>query len=196
MIRAAQWAREQKTPFLGVCLGMQVAVIEAARNLCELKDATSEEFDANAEHRVIIFMPEGSKDKLGGTMRLGTRSTHFQPGSEFSKLRALYGEATTIEERHRHRYEVNPDYIEKLEQSGLIFIGKDDTGERMEVVEIKDHPYYVGVQYHPEYTSRVLDPSRPFLGFVAAATGCLDQVTNDILKEAGVSNGSTNGAHF
>ncbi|CCC10503.1 hypothetical protein SMAC4_06675 [Sordaria macrospora] len=196
MIRAAQWAREQKTPFLGVCLGMQVAVIEAARNLCELKDATSEEFDANAEHRVIIFMPEGSKEKLGGTMRLGTRTTHFQPGSEFSKLRALYGEATSIEERHRHRYEVNPDYIDKLEQSGLIFIGKDDTNERMEVVEIKDHPYYVGVQYHPEYTSRVLDPSRPFLGFVAAAIGCLDEITKEILKDAGVANGSTNGAHF
>lgn len=114
-------------------------------------------------------MPEGSKTHLGGTMRLGIRPTIWQPGSEWSKLRRLYGESNEILERHRHRYEVNPEYIEKL--SGLNFVGKDDKGERMEIVELKDHPYYVGVQFHPEYLSRVLEPSKPYLGFVAASAG-------------------------
>lgn len=102
-------------------------------------------------------------------MRLGIRPTIWQPDCEWSKLRKLYGEADEILERHRHRYEVNPDYIERL--SGLNFVGKDDKGERMEIVELKDHPYYVGVQFHPEYLSRVLQPSKPFLGFVAASCG-------------------------
>jgi CTP synthase len=145
MIRAAKWARERKVPYLGLCLGMQVAVIEAARNQCGLAGATSEEFDAQADHRVVIFMPEGSKEQMGGTMRLGTRSTHFMPGTEnWSKLRALYNGSEVVWERHRHRYEVNPDYIEQLETSGLSFVGKDDTGKRMEVVERQDHPFFVG----------------------------------------------------
>lgn len=197
MIKAAQYARERKRPYLGICLGMQVAVIEYARHVCGKAKATSEEFDAQAEHRVIIFMPEGSKDTMGGTMRLGSRPTHFQPGSEHSKLRALYGEATVIEERHRHRYEVNPDYVEELEAAGLAFIGKDDSGNRMEVFELRDHPWFVGVQYHPEYLSRVLDPSRPYLGFVAAAAGCLTKVTQDALKEKTlVVNGAADDSRF
>jgi CTP synthase len=97
---------------------------------------------------------------MGGTMRLGLRPTLFQEKTEWSKLRALYGEAKEVKERHRHRYEVNPEYIERLEKSGLTFIGKDDTGERMEIIELKDHPYFVGLQAHPEYLSRVLDPSK------------------------------------
>jgi CTP synthase len=131
--------------------------------------AHSVEISAHTDHPVIIFMPEGSKTHLGGTMRLGIRPTIWQPGSEWSKLRQLYGNSDEILERHRHRYEVNPEYIEKL--SGLNFVGKDDKGERMEIVELKDHPFYVGVQYHPEYLSRVLQPSKPFLGFVAASCG-------------------------
>ncbi|RDA94745.1 hypothetical protein CP533_6729 [Ophiocordyceps camponoti-saundersi (nom. inval.)] len=198
MIKAAQWARERKTPYLGICLGMQIAVIEYARHVCGMARATSEEFDAQAEHRVVIFMPEGSKDTMGGTMRLGERATHFQPGSERSKLRALYGGQTTIRERHRHRYEVNPDYVDGLEQAGLSFIGKDDSGNRMEIMELashddddhNQHPWYVGVQYHPEYISRVLDPSRPYLGFVAAAAGCLDKVTSE------ASTANANGSLF
>jgi CTP synthase len=180
MVRVAKWAREHKTPYLGICLGMQVAVIEYARNVCQLPGATSEEFDDKAEHKVVIFMPEGSRETMGGTMRLGLRATHFQPGSEKCKLRALYGEQDTIHERHRHRYEVNPAYVEQLQKAGLNFIGKDDKGERMEIFELADteHPWFVGVQYHPEYLSRVLDPSRPYLGFVAASAGMLDQVTN------------------
>ncbi|RPB12948.1 CTP synthase [Morchella conica CCBAS932] len=169
MIAAAKWARTNNTPYLGICLGMQIAVIEYARNVCGMEGAHSVEISAHTDHPVIIFMPEGSKTHLGGTMRLGIRPTIWQPGSEWSKLRQLYGNSDEILERHRHRYEVNPEYIEKL--SGLNFVGKDDKGERMEIVELKDHPFYVGVQYHPEYLSRVLQPSKPFLGFVAASCG-------------------------
>jgi len=132
-------------------------------------DAHSVEISASATDPVVIFMPEGSKTHLGGTMRLGIRPTIWQPNSEWSKLRQLYGEKEVILERHRHRYEVNPEYIERL--SGLNFVGKDDKGERMEIVELKDHPYFVGVQFHPEYLSRVLSPSKPYLGLVAASAG-------------------------
>ncbi|KAF5006768.1 hypothetical protein FDECE_6890 [Fusarium decemcellulare] len=194
LIKAAQWARERKVPYLGICLGMQLAVIEAARNLLGYKNATSEEFDAVAEHRVVIFMPESSKEVLGGTMRLGEKTTYFTPGSEWSKLRALYGQSETMDERHRHRYEVNPDYIEELESVGLHFIGKDETGKRMEVVELKDHPFFVGCQAHPEYTSRVTKPAPSFLGFVAASSGCLDQIIKEVKREA--ANGVQNGTHF
>ncbi|KAF2144149.1 uncharacterized protein K452DRAFT_285385 [Aplosporella prunicola CBS 121167] len=184
MMAAAKWARDNKTPYLGICLGMQIAVIEHAREMCGITGATSEEFDAKADDRVIIFMPEIDKATMGGTMRLGLRPTLFQPGSEWSKLRAMYGEAPAVLERHRHRYEVNPAYIEKLEQGGLDFIGKDELGERMEIVELKNHPYFVGVQYHPEYLSRVLEPSKPYLGFIAASAGCLPQITAELLQEA------------
>lgn len=123
----------------------------------------------------------------------GLRPTHFQPGSEKSKLRALYGYADVVEERHRHRYEVNPDYVDRLEKAGLDFIGKDDTGNRMEIVELKDHPWYVGVQFHPEYQSKVLDPSRPYLGFFAASAGRLDQITKEQLHQLKATNGLPNG---
>ncbi|KAL1623309.1 CTP synthase ura7 [Neofusicoccum ribis] len=201
MMAAAKWARDNKTPYLGVCLGMQVAVIEYARDICGIAGATSEEFDAKADDRVIIFMPEIDKETMGGTMRLGLRPTVFQLNSEWSRLRALYGEAPQILERHRHRYEVNPEYIERLEKGGLNFVGKDEKGERMEIIELKEHPYFVGVQYHPEYLSRVLEPSKPYLGFVAASAGCLPQITKDLLAEAKESlangvNGVAEGKDF
>ncbi|KAJ5054341.1 uncharacterized protein L3040_000617 [Drepanopeziza brunnea f. sp. 'multigermtubi'] len=179
MIKAAEWARVNKTPYLGVCLGMQIAVIEFARNVCGITGASSVELHADCPDPLVIFMPEIDKTTLGGTMRLGLRPTIFQPGSEWSRLRQLYGEKTEILERHRHRYEVNPEYVPKLAAKGLDFVGKDDKGERMEILELKDHPWYVGVQFHPEYLSRVLDPSKPYLGFVAAACGCLEKVTED-----------------
>ncbi|KFY05191.1 hypothetical protein O988_00196 [Pseudogymnoascus sp. VKM F-3808] len=169
MIAAAQWARENKTPYLGICLGMQVAVIEFARHMCNIPTAGSIELSANCSDPIIIFMPEIDKENMGGTMRLGSRPTIFQEGSEWSKVRKLYEGKEIISERHRHRYEVNPEYIERLGAAGLQFIGKDDKNVRMEVIELKDHPWYVGVQFHPEYLSRVLQPSKPYLGFVSAA---------------------------
>jgi CTP synthase len=180
MIAAAKWARENKTPYLGVCLGMQIAVTEFARNVCSmpLPQATSYEFDGNDKDRIIIDMPEHNPGEMGATMRLGLKPTFWQPNTEWSKLRALYGlNNESINERHRHRYEVNPAYIEMLESKGMTFIGKDSTGVRMEIIELKDHPFFVGVQFHPEYLSRVLSPSRPYLGFLAASAGMLDAVT-------------------
>lgn len=176
MIEVTKWARERKVPFLGICLGMQVAVIEYARNVMGIKDATSEEMLADSEHQVIIFMPEGSKEQMGGTMRLGTRTSHFKPGTEWSRLRGMYGGAEVIEERHRHRYEVNPEYIDQLEKAGLIVTSLDDQGVRVETVELKDHPFFVGAQAHPELKSKVLNPAPSFLGFVAASVGCLDKM--------------------
>jgi CTP synthase len=177
MILAAEWARTKKVPYLGICLGMQIAVIEYARHVCGLEGANSVELDERTSHPMIIFMPEIDKVNLGGTMRLGARPTIFQEDSDWSKLRALYGlDRTSVDERHRHRYEVNPEYIDRLQKAGLHFIGKDDKGERMEIVELKDHPWFVGVQFHPEYLSRVLAPSKPFLGFVSAAAGVFGEV--------------------
>lgn len=195
MIQAAKWARTNKTPYLGICLGMQIAVIEFARHVCDISKAGSIELDEKCQDPVVIFMPEIDKSNLGGTMRLGLRPTLFQEGSEWSRLRQLYGEKKEIHERHRHRYEINPDYIDRLHKGGLEFIGKDDKGVRMEIVELKDHPWYVGVQFHPEYLSRVLDPSKPYLGFVAAAAGCLEKVTSDIMATEGVNGvNGVNGA--
>ncbi|GJE86584.1 CTP synthase [Phanerochaete sordida] len=172
MMLAIKWAREQKVPFLGICLGFQLAVVEWARNVCGIHDATSGEFDDKAAHQSIIFMPEISRTHMGGTMRLGLRPTVFGAGTEHSsKVRKLYGGAEKIWERHRHRYEVNPEHIEALSASGLAFVGKDEKGERMQVLELPDHPYFVGLQAHPEFCTRPLNPSPPFLGFVAAAAG-------------------------
>ncbi|KAI1936949.1 CTP synthase ura7 [Ophidiomyces ophidiicola] len=182
MIAAANWARTKPKPYLGVCLGMQIAVIEYARNVCKLSGAGSIELSGEGtEDPVVIYMPEIDKVNLGGTMRLGLRPTIFQQNTEWSKVRSLYGLSNdSIDERHRHRYEVNPDYVERLTDAGLSFIGKDDKGERMEVLELKDHPWFVGVQFHPEYLSRVLCPSKPYLGFVAASAGVLDEVTKNL----------------
>jgi len=173
-IAAAKWAREQKIPYLGICLGLQIAVIEFARNVCGMTDANSIELDENTKTPVVVYMPEISKTHLGGTMRLGTRPTEFQAGTESSTLRKLYGGGSTVLERHRHRYEINPELIEKFEAKGLQFVGKDETGQRMEIVEMADHPYFVGVQYHPEYLTRPLRPSAPFMGLILAATGGLE----------------------
>ncbi|OAL70964.1 CTP synthase [Trichophyton violaceum] len=177
MVAAAHWARTKGKPYLGICLGMQIAVIEYARNVCGISKASSIEFDDRTPDPLIVFMPEIDQVNLGGTMRLGSRPTIFQQDSEWSKLRMLYGlNRTSIDERHRHRYEVNPEYIDTLQKAGLHFIGKDDKGERMEIIELKDHPWFVGVQFHPEYLSRVLAPSKPFLGLVATAAGVFDEI--------------------
>ncbi|EDN06384.1 hypothetical protein HCAG_02987 [Histoplasma mississippiense (nom. inval.)] len=156
MIKAAKWARTNNIPYL---------------------DANSEEFDEHHSTPAIVYMPEINKEKMGGTMRLGKRPTIFQPDTEWSRLRKLYGDTPAIWERHRHRYEVNPKIVEVLEKAGLTFVGKDEKGERMEIIELKEHKWYVGVQFHPEYLSRVLAPSKTFLGFFSAAAGCLEEIT-------------------
>lgn len=178
MIAAAHYARENNVPYLGVCLGLQVAVIEFARSVLGMEGTSSMEFnpEADEETSAVVYMPDVDQINLGGTMRLGIHSTKFVEDSEWSKLRKLYGGAGSVLERHRHRYEVNPRLIEQIEAQGLKFIGKDESEKRMEIVEIKEHKFFVGTQYHPEYCSKVLDPSRPFLGLIAASAGILDDV--------------------
>ncbi|KAI0452001.1 CTP synthase N-terminus-domain-containing protein [Xylaria acuta] len=176
MMLASKWAREKSIPFLGVCLGFQVAVMQFARDHCSLPHADSEEFDTATKEPVIVYMPELDRENMGGTMRLGLHETIFQQGSEWAKIRALYGGVQGVKERHRHRYEVNPQFVDRLTEAGIDFVGKDETGQRMEIFEMKDHPYFVGTQFHAEYQSRVLAPSKPYLGFVAASAGCLDEV--------------------
>ncbi|XP_061982690.1 uncharacterized protein LOC133702370 [Populus nigra] len=173
-ILAAKYARENRIPFLGICLGMQIAVIEFARSVLGLQDANSTEFDPDTKDPCVIFMPEGSKTHLGGTMRLGSRRTYFQVMD--CKSAKLYGNRGFIDERHRHRYEVNPDMVSRLEDAGLSFTGKDETGQRMEIVELPNHPYYIGAQFHPEFKSRPGKPSALFLGLIAAACDQLDSL--------------------
>tara|TARA_B100000768_G_scaffold36902_1_gene35568 strand:- start:2218 stop:3849 length:1632 start_codon:yes stop_codon:yes gene_type:complete len=166
-ILAAHYARTSETPYLGICLGLQVATIEFCRNVLNLEGANSTEFDENTPTAAVIFMPEISKTHLGGTMRLGARPTLWQVDD--CAIKRLYGEGDAVDERHRHRYEVNPDLIERIEAAGLIYVGKDETGQRCEIFELEGHPYYVGVQYHPEFKSRPGRPSPPFLGLLEAA---------------------------
>ncbi|PWN19461.1 CTP synthase [Microstroma glucosiphilum] len=242
MISAAKWAREKRVPYLGICLGFQIAVIEFARNVCGLTGANSAEMDPDCRNPVVVYMPEVSKTQLGGTMRLGLRPSVFSSNSKsWSKIRTLYGAGEACWERHRHRYEINPEMVSRLEAgssrsngseqasssiggraevtspglgypgapdtglpvrgfrrtsssasafstlapsdtslnsddslepaTSLRFVGKSTSGARMQILELQDHPYFVGMQAHPEFASRPLNPSPPFLGLVAAASG-------------------------
>ncbi|MEM9434774.1 MAG: CTP synthase [Pseudomonadota bacterium] len=178
-IKAAQFARERKIPYLGICLGMQMAVIEAARNLAGLDDAGSEEFDHEAGKKrftpVVYHLKEWvqgnhkvrrkESDDKGGTMRLGAYTAALAEGS---KVAQVYGELS-IEERHRHRYEVDIQYRKKLEDQGLIFSGMSPDGRLPEIVEVKDHPWFIGVQFHPELKSKPFRPHPLFADFVRAA---------------------------
>jgi len=170
-MEAARWCRSTGKPFLGVCLGLQCAVIEFARNVLHWADSHSTEMDPNTTHPVVIDMPEHHGGDLGGTMRLGKRTTVFKTAD--STLRQLYGNTDYVEERHRHRYEVNPKYVAEFEAAGMKFVGHDVDNVRMEVMELSNHPYYVAVQYHPEYLSRPLAPSPPYLGLILASVGKL-----------------------
>ncbi|KAK2716035.1 CTP synthase 1-like [Artemia franciscana] len=187
-VAAVHWCRKTKTPFLGVCLGLQAAVIEFARNQLGLTNANTAEIDPEGVDRVIIDMPEHTGCDLGGTMRLGKRRTIFQ--TDNSILRQLYGNVAHVDERHRHRYEVNPEYVDRLENAGLMFVGKDETGKRMEIIELprSEHPYFVATQYHPEYLSRPLRPSPPFFGLILAATGFLEQTLSRISSQVRTSS--------
>lgn len=171
-ILAAKWARENKIPYLGICLGLQIAVIEFARNVLEWEGANSTELDPETSHQVVIEMPEHNPGDLGGTMRLGKRRTIFTKRVP-SITKELYGNVDFVEERHRHRYEVNPSLTQYFEERGLHFVGQDVDGERMEIVELENHPYYVGVQFHPEFLSRPLSPSPVYLGLILSSCGKL-----------------------
>jgi len=165
-IAAVRYAREHGVPFFGICLGMQCAVIEFARHMCDLAGANSSEFDPAAPHRVIDLLPEQrTVEAKGGTMRLGLYPIVLAEGSLVSRL---YGEGI-IRERHRHRYEVNNDYLQALEKSGLRVSGVWAEKEVVEIIEIPDHPYFVAGQFHPEFRSRPWEPHPLFAGFVAAA---------------------------
>ena len=168
-IKAAEYARKNGVPYLGVCLGLQVATIEFCRNVLDMEGANSTEFDEDTPHPVVVFMPEISKTHMGGTMRLGTKPTPFLVDD--CKMRRLYGGADHVDERHRHRYEVNPELIKQIEEAGLKYVGKDETGQRCEIMELDGHPFFVGTQYHPEFKSRPGRPSPPFLGLLMAACG-------------------------
>lgn len=173
-IRAVQFARERQIPYFGICLGMQMAVIETARNLAGLNDAGSTEF-GKCGNPVVGLMTEWMKEgeverrnevgNMGGTMRLGAYKAKLAAGSRVAEI---YG-ATEISERHRHRYEVNTTYKQQLEGAGLVFSGMSPDGKLPEIVEIKDHPWFVGVQFHPELKSKPFEPHPLFTSFVKAA---------------------------
>jgi CTP synthase len=168
-IDCIRYARENRVPYLGLCLGFQMAVIEYARNVCNIPDANSTEFDADCKNPVIDILPEQKRvEGLGGNMRLGGKDIDLKPGSLVSRL---FDNAGRIRLRFRHRYEVDPQYIPTLEDHGLIFSGKHPTQPIMQVLELPQdvHPFFVGTQAHPELTSRPLRPQPMFLGFIKAA---------------------------
>ena len=174
-IAAARYARENKVPYFGICFGMQMAVLEAARNLAGLKDASSSEFGPT-KTPLVGLMTEWAKDggsverrsdedDLGGTMRLGNYECKLVDGS---RARDIYGSETVLE-RHRHRYEVNVNFMGQLEEKGLKFSGLSPDGRLPEIVEYPNHPWFIGVQFHPELRSRPLDPHPLFVSYIKAA---------------------------
>ncbi len=174
-IEAIRHARENKIPFLGICLGMQLSMIEFARNVLGIKDANSIEFDSKTKEPIIYLIDQfidasghkqlrTHKSPLGGTMRLGEYACDTEPNS---LLREVYGGASRILERHRHRYEANPAYRERFEEGGMSISGESDG--LIEVVEIKNHPWFLGVQFHPEFTSKLKDPNPAIMGFVKSS---------------------------
>ena len=175
MIHATRFARERKIPFFGICFGMQLAVVEAARNLADLPGASSTEFRP-CQDPVVGLMTEWMRDSvrekrkangdLGGTMRLGAYTAVLEPESQISKI---YGGATTIKERHRHRYEVNINYKDRLQKAGVSFSGMSPDGQLPETLEIHSHPWFIGVQFHPELKSRPFAPHPLFADFIGAA---------------------------
>ncbi len=165
-ISAVRWARESGTPFFGICLGMQIAVIEFARNVAGLARANSSEVDQSTPHPVIDLLPEQREvDEMGATMRLGDWPCVIEPGTRTYRA---YGQER-IAERHRHRYEVNPDYKTRLQEAGLVAAGVSPDGKLVEIVELQDHPWFVASQFHPEFSSTPFRPHPLFVDFVGAA---------------------------
>jgi CTP synthase len=190
MLEAVRWARETERPLFGICLGLQCAVIEYARNMCKLEGAHSLEFDPDTPHPVIALMDSQRKvtDK-GGTMRLGAYPARLESGS---RARQIYG-TDEISERHRHRYEVNNDYRERLSASGLRFSGVSPDGQLVEMVELTEHPWFVGCQFHPELKSRPNRPHPLFASFINAAArqaGIGDRTASASAEASGVGAGA------
>lgn len=182
-ITAIKYVRENKIPFFGICLGMQCAVVEFARNVLGMKDAHSFEMDPESTHHVINLMEEQKKVKnMGGTMRLGAYPCDLTEGS---KAFGIYG-STHISERHRHRYEFNNAYLKDFKDAGMIPVGVNPESELVEIVELKDHPWFIGVQFHPELKSTVANPHPLFVDFVRAAVE--NQAGNDTLTSPGQQN--------
>ncbi|MEO7767174.1 MAG: CTP synthase, partial [Ferruginibacter sp.] len=181
-IIAVQYARENKLPFFGICLGMQMAAIEFARNVLNLKDAHSTEMDEHTGHPVIDLMEEQKKvTSKGGTMRLGAYPCDLKPGTLAYEI---YGHSP-ISERHRHRWEFNNAYLEQFERAGMIASGKNPGTGLVEIMELQDHPFFVGVQYHPELKSTVENPQPIFVTFIKAAKEFADRkisVKNPLLQ--------------
>jgi CTP synthase len=172
-IEAIRYAREEGVPFLGLCLGFQMAVVDYARHVCGLEGAHSTEIESETAHPVIDLLPEQYETAdMGGTMRLGAHETEIEADTLAS---AVYGGTTSCTERHRHRYEVNPEYIADLESEGMTFSGR--AGNRMEILELDDHPYFLGTQFHPEFRSRPGRASPPFVGLVDAV---LERTTPEV----------------
>ncbi|MGH2734201.1 MAG: CTP synthase, partial [Actinomycetota bacterium] len=164
-VEAVRYARENRIPFLGICLGLQCAVIEFARNVAGLEGANSTEFDANTPYPVVDILVGQDLDRLGGTMRLGAYPCRLAGGS---KAEAAYG-GELVFERHRHRYEVNPRFRRRLEDAGLVCAGESPDGTLVEIIELADHPWFVAGQFHPEFKSRPDRPQPLFRDFVGAA---------------------------
>jgi CTP synthase len=165
-LEAVKYARENNIPFLGICLGMQIAVIEFARNVLKMENANSTEFDSKTPYPVIDLMQEQvNLINKGGTMRLGLYECTLDEDSKTAE----YYAATKIQERHRHRYEFNNKYLDQFEAKGMKAVGKNEISGLVEVMEYKEHPFFIGVQFHPEYKSRVVKPHPLFIAFVKAA---------------------------
>jgi len=175
-IAAVKYARENKVPYLGICLGMQIAVIEAARDLCGLQGANSTEFDTDTPHPVVALITEwqnhdgkiekrDANSNLGGTMRLGAQPCNVKKGSLAHRI---YGREV-IAERHRHRYEVNDQYVARLEEAGLVISARTQSENLVEMAERPDHPWFFGCQYHPEFTSTPREGHPLFIAYVKAA---------------------------
>jgi len=166
MLKGIQYARENDVPYFGICLGMQTACVEFARNVCGLEGANSSEFDPATPHRVIYKLRElRGVEELGGTMRLGAWACHLESGSLAQRS---YGQ-TEISERHRHRYEFNREYESTLTAGGLRITGSSPDGTYVEIVEIPSHPFFLGCQFHPEFKSKPLEPHPLFVSFLKAA---------------------------
>jgi len=166
MLVAIRYAREKKVPYFGICLGMQTACIEFARNVCGLAEANSSEFDPATPHRVIYKLRElRGVEELGGTMRLGAWTCKIEPDTLTHRV---YGKLE-ISERHRHRYEFNREYEETLVAGGLRISGSTPDGTYVEMVEIPEHPYFIGCQFHPEFKSKPLEPHPLFSNFIGAS---------------------------